>query len=70
MKYDIVNYYTIMNEYLEVMNFSPRERQEVRKSITDKIDYAIEKNDYKHINKRMKSYIKEIEKRYKLLGYD
>ena len=63
MKYDIVNYYTIMNEYLEVMNFSPREQQEVKKSITDKIDY-------KHINKRMKSYIKEIEKRYKLLGYD
>lgn len=62
----IYNYYTIMDEYLDVMPFNSKERSEVKVALTTKIEYAYAKDDkktYKVLDKRMKELIKEIDKR-------
>jgi hypothetical protein len=62
------NYYLIMEEYLNVMNFSRKEREEVRTSLLLKIEYAFEKNDKKvtkKLDKRMNELVKTIDERNK-----
>jgi hypothetical protein len=64
------NYYLIMEEYLNVMNFSVKERSEVKTSLLIKIEYAFAKNDKKvtkKLDKRMKELIKEIDARKKIM---
>ena len=57
------NYYLVMDEYLNVMPFTAKERSEVKLALTVKIEYAFKKGDFKHIDKRMKELIKEIDRR-------
>lgn len=62
------NHYLIMEEYLKVMPFTAKERQEVKTSLLVKIEYAFQKNDKKvtkKLDKRMNELIKEIDKRNK-----
>ena len=60
------NYYTIMDEYLSVMPFTQKERSEVKLALTTKIEYALAKQDFKPLDKRMKQLMKEIDRRKKL----
>lgn len=63
------NWYTIMNDYLDVMPFSSKERSEVKLALTIKIEYAFEKGDKKSIktlDKRMKELRKETKRRKKI----
>ena len=57
------NYHLVMDEYLNIMPFTAKERSEVKLALTVKIEYAFEKGDFKHIDKRMKELIKEIDRR-------
>lgn len=62
------NYYLIMEEYLKIMPFNEREKNELKTSLLVKIEYAFEKNDKKitkKLNKRMKELVKEIDNRKK-----
>jgi len=64
------NYYLIMEEYLRVMPFTAKERDEVKTSLLIKIEYAFAKNDKKvtkKLDKRMNELIKEIDKRNKMI---
>ena len=64
----VYNYYTTMDEYLDIMSFNSKERSEVRVALTTKIEYAFSRNDketYKVLDKRMKQLRKEIDKRKK-----
>ncbi len=59
------NYNLVMEEYLSIMPFTAKERSEVKLALTVKIEYAFAKNDYSHLDKRMKELIKEIDRRKK-----
>lgn len=59
------NYYMIMDEYLKCMPFTRKERSEVKLALTIKIEYALDKKDFKKLDKRMKELVKEIDKRKK-----
>ena len=64
----VFNYYTTMDEYLDVMPFNSKERSEVKLALTVKIEHAFAKDDkkvYKSLDKRMKELRKEIDKRKK-----
>ncbi len=57
------NHYLVMDQYLEIMPFTAREKSEIKLSLTTKIEFAFAKGDFSHIDKRMKELIKEIDRR-------
>jgi hypothetical protein len=64
----VFNYYSTMDEYLDIMPFNSKERSEVKLALTTKIEYAFARDDkatYKVLDKRMKELRKEIKKRKK-----
>lgn len=67
----VFNYYQVVDEYLDVMAFTGKERAEVKLALTIKIEYAFHKDDkkiYKALDKRfdeLKKIIKTKRKKEK-----
>lgn len=58
---EVYDWYFVIDKYLEVMPFTSRERSEVKLSLTNKIDYVLNRND-ENVTEIMRKRIEELNK--------